>query len=176
MKSILSILACTSVLAVAHASPATDPFGGSSPSWTESVEAAKPLRLEICFGEIDLPPLVKKNYDTDPQLNAITPEFLAAAKILRIAIAPDDQGRLDAPDKLTAIYRLRTKDTAHSLDLNLVLSTGGRREINTSVTITDQWIPMGGLTRTQVTITTDGKTTETRKSLLIAVRLVSAKP
>lgn len=170
------LLICAGVLAHAHAGTATDPFGGTTPSWTESVEAAKPLRLEICFGEANQKNPSKKIRDTDPLLNAITPEFLAAAKTLRIAVAPDDQGRLDAPDQLTAIYRLRTKDTAHSLDLNLILATGGRREINTSVTITDQWIPMGGLARTQVTTTTDGKTTETRKSLLIAVRLVPAQP
>ena len=173
MKPILCILACANALSVAPASPATDPFASSSPSWTESVEAAKPLRLEICFGETDLGTPDGKARIAE---RVLTPEFLAVAKTLRIAVASDDQGRLDAPDKLTAIYRLRTKDTAHSLDVNLVLPTGGRREINTSVTITDQWIPMGGLTRAQVTTTTDGKTTETRKSLLIAVRLVSAKP
>ena len=170
------LLLCACVLPLAHADTATNPFGGSTPSWTESVEAAKTLRLEICFGETNQQSPSKKILGTDPLLNAITPEFLASAKTLRIAVAPDDQGRLDAPDQLTAIYRLRTKDTAHSLDLNLVLSSGGRREINTTVTITDQWVTMGGLSRTQVTTTTDGKTTETRKSLLIAVRLVPAKP
>lgn len=174
MKLPLCLLACISVLAVAHAGAVPDPFGGPSPSWIESVQAAKLLRLEICFGEINLTKPANETRSADPLLDAITPEFLAAAKTLRIAVAPDDQGCIDAPDQLTAIYRLKTKDQAHSLDLNLVLATGGRREINTSVTITDQWIVLGGLTRTQIT-TTAGTTTETRKNLIIAVRLVPAK-
>lgn len=171
MKFSTFLLACISALISAHAGAATpDPFGGFSQSWIDSIHAAKPLRLEICFGEIPI---------TDPATNAVTPEFLAAAKTLRIAVSPNDQGRIETPDALIAIYRLTTKGQAHSLDLSFSLEAGGRREINTSATLTgqtpDQWIAIGGLTRTEV-ITAKGKTTETRKNLIIAVRLVSAKP
>lgn len=177
MKRSFCLLICISALIATHAGAATaDPFGNSAPSWTESLEAAKPLRLEICFGEINLPKPAKENQPDDAVINAVTPEFLATAKTLRIAVAPNDQGRIEAPDALTAIYRLTTKDQSHSLDLNFSLAADGRREINTSVTIIpDQWIAFGGLTRTEVK-TVKGKTSETRKNLIIAVRLVSAKP
>ncbi|MFA6288995.1 MAG: hypothetical protein WC661_16560 [Opitutaceae bacterium] len=170
MKLSSLLLICISALISASASAATpDPFGSFSQSWIDSIQAAKPLRLEICFGEIPI---------TNPVTNAVTPEFLAVAKTLRIAVAPNDQGRIETPDALTAIYRLTTKGQAHSLDVSFSLEAGGRREINTSVTLTEQipdkWIVIGGLTRTDV-ITTKGKTTETRKNLIIAVRLVSAK-
>jgi hypothetical protein len=167
MKISVLFVICIGFLTTGRAVGSTDPFGGPPPSWTESVNTAKPLRLEICFGEIPA---------TGPASNTVTPGFLAAAKTLRIAVAPDDEGHIETTDPLTAVYRLRTKDNAHSLDLNFTLAAGGRREINTSVTITDQWVVFGGLTRTEVITPVKGKTTETRKNLLIAVRLVPAKP
>ena len=175
MKPPFLILLCIGVFATARASTA-DPFGGSSPSWTASIEAAKPLRLEICFGEIVQAHPSNKDGSIDSTLLAITPEFLAACKTLRIAVAPDDEGRVEAPGQLTAIYRLKTKEQSHALDLNFSLADEGRREINTSVTVTDQWIVLGGLTRTQVTTTFFGKTKDTRKTLIFAVRLIPAKP
>lgn len=162
------LLICTCALAYPLA--AADPFGGDSMlHWVQSVDAAKPLRLEICFAELT----------HDPKQNAvelITPEFLAAAKTLRIAVAHEDKGRVEAPDQLTAVYRLRTKDTEHTLDINVVLGSENHREIASSVTITDQWIVFGGLTRTEVITYLDGSTTETSKNLVFAIRLVSAKP
>lgn len=177
MKCSVCLLICISTLIATHAgASAADPFGSASPSWTESIEASKPLRLEICFGEINLPKPAKETLPDDAPIADVTPEFLATAKTLRIAVAPNDQGRIEAPDALTALYRLTTKDQSHSLDLNFSLAADGRREINTFVTLfKDQWTVVGGLTRTEVK-TVKGKTSETRKNLIIAVRLVSAKP
>lgn len=128
-----------------------------------TAQAAKPLSLEICFGENPS----KEN--APPQL---TPEFLAAAKTLRIAVSPDDQGRVETPDGVIATYRLKQ---AHSLDLNVSLAGQNRREITTTLGLSlDKWVVLGALTRTEVA-TVKGKTHETRQNLVIAVRLVAAE-
>lgn len=172
MKRLAALLLCACSLAVAN--PA-NPFGGTPP-WTASVDAAKPLRLEIAYGELIVPPSANSD-DPSPALDHVTPEFLAAAQTLRIALAPDDQGRVEMSGQLTAIYRLTTKDHTHSLDLNFALSLPNRREVTTRITLPlDGWIVMGGLTRTETTTSKKGAVTTTHKNLIVAVRLTSAQP
>lgn len=171
MNLALRLLASAStVLLAAPLAASADPFRGDRMlHWVHSVDAAKPLRLEICFAELTY----------DPAQNAmdlITPEFLASAKTLRIAVAPDDQGRVEAPDQLAAVYRLKTKANEHALDINFIIGGENHREIASSVTVSEQWIVFGGLTRTEVVTHLDGTSTDTRKNLVIAMRLVPAKP
>jgi hypothetical protein len=177
MKFFVPLLISISALIATHVGATTaDPFGGSAQSWTESIEAAKPLRLEICFGEINQTKSDKKNLDDDIVTHELTPEFFAGAETLRIAVAANDQGHIEAPSALTVIYRLTTKDHSQSLDLNFSLAADSHRKINTSGSIAlDQWIVLGGLTKSEIK-TVKKKTSETRKNLIIAVRLVSAKP
>lgn len=164
MKPPLLFLACIGVLATAQAA-APDPFGGASPAWTDSVRTSKPLCLEICFGENPF----KEN--SPPR---VTPGFLASAKTLRIAVAVDDQGRVETPDGIIAVYRLKSNDQAHSLDLNFSLSGQNRREITSSVSLVlNEWAVLGGLTRTEVAVV-KGKSVETRQNLVIGIRLVTS--
>lgn len=93
MKRLIALFFFAWSLATANPS---DPFGGS-PSWTASVPAAKPLRLEIAYGEIILPPSAASRPipETLRPPSTPTPEFLSAAQTLRIALASDDQGRVE---------------------------------------------------------------------------------
>ena len=157
----------------AFAVTATDPFSTGKPAWTDSVVAAKPLSLELCYGETETP-FKKPDGAQTPQ---ITPEFLEAATRLRIAVSPDDQGRVSLDDKTNLTYRLATQQTDHTLELALAASSGGnRRELNTRVNLTTtDWVVVGEFSREEIHHGKAGALTTKKIFFYAVVRLAPAR-
>ena len=160
---------------------AADPFAPDAPSWHDEVAAAKPLTLEVCAGDVDVASMPADPASlVTPEFLArlVTSEFLASAKRLRIAVAPTDQGVVEAPDRTGLTYRLASESGNHKLEFLLTLRDpeAGLRQVNTQIVLPPgQWVAMGGLTRETVT-TVDGVEKSTKRNLLIAVRLSSSAP
>ena len=157
----------------AFAVTATDPFSAGKPAWTDSVVAAKPLSLELCYGETDTP-FKKPDGAQTPQL---TPAFLEDATRVRIAVSPDDQGRVSLDDKTNLTYRLATKQTDHTLELALAASSGGnRRELNTRVILTTtDWVVVGEFSREEIHRGKSGTLTTKKYFFYAVVRLTPAR-
>ena len=157
----------------AFAVTATDPFSAGKPAWTDSVVAAKPLSLELCYGETDTP---FKNPDGS-QTPQITPAFIEGATRLRIAVSSNDQGRISLLDKTDLTYRLATRQTDHTLDLALAASSGGnRRELNTRVTLmTTDWVVVGESYREEIHHGKSGTMTTKKYFFYAVVRLTPAR-
>jgi hypothetical protein len=169
--SLAASLAAGSLRADAPAAPPpTDPFA-SGPSWTDAVLAAKPFLLEVAAGEIDADPASIK------PTARLTPEFLAAARRLRLRVAAVDAGAAEVPDRLHLVYRLEPDHTDLALEVRATLRDreAGVREINTRLTLTPggDWVVLGGLTREQVTVS-EGVTPSSRRNLLFAFRVLPA--
>lgn len=152
-----------------------NPFTTEEPSWTNSVSTAKPLSLEVGVGEIidsGKQPIEFAD-PTDPKLaeTILTPEFLANATRLQVAVAPQDQGRVTIPDHLTLTYKLSPSDDGYQLSVATDLQRGGRRQTNTILTVrADTWVILGGVTREEIV-----NDVATKKNLLIAIRISTAQ-
>jgi hypothetical protein len=169
MKRLRLLFLLPLALPLLGAHPA-DPFSGS-PSWVESVRAAKPLVLEIVAGEID-----GAATDIDP-LRLLEQASPSSATHLRIHVLPTDEGLVEEPTRHSVAYRLAPAGPDHSLRINarFTAPAAGSREINSDLTLRPgAWLVMGGLTREQVTLEADGTETSSRRNFVIALRLVLA--
>ncbi len=167
----LALILILSLSANAH----DNPFATEEPSWTNSVSTAKPLSLEVGVGEIidsGKQPIEFAD-PTDPKLveTVLTPDFLAKATRLQVAVAPQDQGRVTIPEHLTLTYKLSPSDGGYQLSVAADLQHGGRRQANATLTVfADTWVILGGLTREEIV-----DDVATKKNLLIAIRISAAQ-
>lgn len=173
MKPLL-LVATLLVSASLRAAPASsfDPFAPGRPSWSDEIVAAKPFTLEVCAAEVEATPT------PDDPAELVTPEFLASAKRLRIAVAATDQGMAEWQDSLRVVYRLTPDSKDHQLEILATLrdADAGLREVNSKLTLfPDRWLVMGGFTRESVTVA-GGVETTTKRNLVFAIRLSSAAP
>lgn len=179
---ILILATTVSLLSTAFAGAGADPFAADSNSpafeLKSAIVAAKPLTLEICYGETTA---------NNPDF-VINDAFLAQATCIQIPVATTDEGRVTRTVKRETsdiVYRLRPAKQNSELELIFTLkntdpTTGAQslRELSPRLTIfhDGDWLRLGGLTREEVVRQADGTETTVRLNFVVGLRLTTTSP
>lgn len=163
------LLSLLSLCVTSAAAP--DPFAPARPDWVETLRAERPFTLQVLTLEVDAGKQDQFVRGSD-QGWVVTPEFLAAAQRIDIATSGADSGFAAIPGAFSVGYRLAPLSRGHALDIRLrVLSAEAKAEVDSKLTIDENWIVLGGLTREQTTVL-PGTTVSVKRNRVIALRLV----
>ncbi len=112
-----------------------------SKALAKSINAAKPLSLDLCFAENDVPLPLKTDPKTGLSSTEITADFYAHSLRTVIAVADQDQGKVAFPEHVDASYQIvATEDGQHEVTVLLDFHLVGRQNLIQTLKIPlDQW-------------------------------------